>query len=145
LLQNDGETIMTTETVIKPNTVLLAAAKGFTDKMVDTLRDEATIGVHEVDAVLNIKGSITIHPDYVQTQVNKVCPWTFLQVAWNKMPEHVRAACVREVQEVLDGTRPAPELNELKALTKAAVSRVKINVSQTSRGPTKFNGKIWVA
>ena len=136
---------MTTETITKPNTILLAAAKGFTDKITDALRDEATVGTHTIDATLSIKGSLTIHEDYLQTQVNKVCPWTFLQVAWNKMPEHVRAACVREVQEVMEGTRPAPELAELKALTKAAVSRVKADVQQMSRGPTKFNGKIWVA
>lgn len=134
---------MTTETTTK-NTVLLAAAKSFTDKITDALRDEATVGTHEVDGTIAIKGSLTIHEDYDQTQVNKVCPWTFLQVAWNKMPEHVRAACVREVQEVMEGTRPKPELEELKALTKAAVSRVKSDIKQKSRGMAKFNGRVWV-
>ena len=135
---------MITESTTK-NINLLALAKSFTDKVTDKLRDEATAGDYEIEAQVGIRGSLSIYPDYEQTQVNKVCPWTFLQVAWNKMPEHVRAACVREVQEVMEGTRPAPELAELKALTKAAVSRVKADVQQMSRGPTKFNGKIWVA
>jgi hypothetical protein len=134
---------MTTETTTQ-NTVLLALAKSFTDKVTSELRNEVKEGCHEVEGSIAIKGSLTVNGDYLQTQVNKVCPWTFLQVAWNKMPEHVRACCVREVQEVMEGTRPKPELEELKALTKAAVSRVKSDISQWSRGAAKFNGKVWV-
>ncbi len=129
---------------INADAILLAAAKSFTDKVTDQLRDKVTTGTYDVNETLAIKGSLTIHPDYLQTQVNKVCPWTFLQVAWNKMPEHVRAACVREVQGVMDGSIPKPDLDELKALTKAAVSRVAVEVQQTSRGMAKFNGRLWV-
>lgn len=126
------------------NINLLALAKSFTDKVTSDLRDEATAGDYEIEAQVGIRGSMTIHPDYQQTQVNKVCPWTFLQVAWNKMPEHVRAACVREVQGVMDGSIPKPNLDELKVLTKAAVSRVKSDIKQTSRGMAKFNGTVFV-
>jgi hypothetical protein len=135
---------MTTESAIKPNTVLLALAKGFTEKVTKALRDEATAGIHHIEAKVQLDGDLCINEDYEQTQVNKACPWTFLQVAWNKMPEHVRAACCREVVEVVEGTRPKPDLDMLKALTNAAVSRVRASVTQTSRGAAKFNGKIWV-
>lgn len=129
---------------INTDATLLAVAKSFTDKVTSELRDKVTTGSYAVEATIGVKGNLDIHPDYQQTQVNKVCPWTFLQVAWNKMPEHVRNACVREVQEVMEGTRQQPDLDELKALTKAAVSRVKSSVVQTSRGMAKFNGRVWV-
>lgn len=132
-----------TETV-QANMVLLSLAKGFTEKVTKSLRDEASPGTYEIKAKVSLAGHLTINEDYPQTQVNKACPWTFLQVAWNKMPEHVRAACLREVQEVLDGSRPKPDLETLKALTQAAVSRVKADCEQMSRGAAKFNGKIWV-
>lgn len=134
---------MITESTTK-NINLLALAKSFTDKVTDQLRDQATAGDYEIEAQVGISGSLSIYPDYEQTQVNKVCPWTFLQVAWNKMPEHVRAACVREVQGVMDGSIPKPNLDELKVLTKAAVSRVKSDIKQTSRGMAKFNGTVFV-
>jgi hypothetical protein len=134
---------MITESTTK-NINLLALAKSFTDKVTDQLRDQATAGDYEIEAQVGIRGSLSIFPDYEQTQVNKVCPWTFLQVAWNKMPEHVRAACVREVQGVMDGSIPKPNLDELKVLTKAAVSRVKSDIKQTSRGMAKFNGTVFV-
>lgn len=134
---------MITECTSK-NINLLALAKSFTDKVTDQLRDQATVGDYEIEAQVGIRGSLSIYPDYEQTQVNKVCPWTFLQVAWNKMPEHVRAACVREVQGVMDGSIPKPNLDELKVLTKAAVSRVKSDIKQTSRGMAKFNGTVFV-
>lgn len=122
---------------------LLALGKSLTDKRVGTLRDSVSPCVVEVDHDVHVQGKFVVHHDYEQTQVNKVCPWTFLQVAWDKMNAATRNVCVQEVQQLLrEGVKP--DTAELKQVTKTAVDAVKGNVKQNSRGQCKFNGTIWV-
>ena len=123
---------------------LLAVGKSLTDARMRNLRGAVQPDTVYVDAQIGVRGQLVIHQDYEQTQVNKVCPWTFLQVAWNKLNEQTRNACVAEVQGMLRGQTDKPDLAELKAVTKAAVQAVKTDVKQTSKGQVKFNGTIWV-
>lgn len=122
---------------------MLAVGKALTDKRIKAIRDRLSPCVVDLDHTLHVRGELAIHADYKQTQVNKVCPWTFLQVAWNKMNAATRNACVQEVQQMLrDGVKP--DTAELKEVTQVAVDAVKGKVEQTSKGPCKFNGTIWV-
>lgn len=121
---------------------MLAMGKALTDKRIKIIREGLSPCVVEVNSTLHVRGELAIHADYEQTQVNKVCPWTFLQVAWNKMNAATRNACVQEVQQMLrDGAKP--DVAELKEVTQMAVNAVKSKVKQKSKGPCKFNGTIW--
>lgn len=124
---------------------ILAIGKSLTDTRLRKIRNSIEPATVEVDAVVSVQGQLVVHEDYEQTQVNKACPWTMLQVAWNKLNTQTRNACVAEVQAMLRGATPKPDLTELKAITKAAVQAVKTDVKQTSKGQVKFNGTIWVA
>lgn len=122
---------------------LLALGKSLNEKRISALRDRVDPCVVEINHQVSIRGKFVIHEDYEQTQVNKACPWTFLQVAWNKMNAATRNACVQEVQQMLRD-KVKPDLTELKEVTKTAVQAVKSKVKQPSRGQCKFNGTIWV-
>lgn len=139
----DADIALNTERKAGKKVSMLAIGKALTDSKIGKFRDQAEVGIYDVDSMISIKGQFAIHEDYEQTQVNKVCPWTFLQVAWNKMNQQTRNACIQEVQKMLrDDIKP--DVKELKAVTKAAVGAVKKDVKQISRGPCKFNGTIWV-
>jgi len=123
---------------------LLAMGKSLADTRIKKLRDSVSSCVVDINHTINIKGKFVVHADYKQKQVNKVCPWTFLKVAWNKMNAATRNACVQEAQQMIkDGVQP--DLTELKQITKDAVQAIENNTTQTSKGPCKFNGVIWVS
>lgn len=123
---------------------LLALGKSLTDRRISEIRDQVDPCVVTLNHQVNIQGKFVVHADYEQTQVNKACPWTFLQVAWDKMNAATRNACVQEVQQMLRD-KVKPDLTELKKVTKNAVQAVKSDVEQTSRGQCKFNGTIWIS
>lgn len=122
---------------------VVAVGKSLNGARLDSIRSRIGPCVVEINHKIHIQGKFVAHADYEQTQVNKACPWTFLQVAWNKMNTATRNACVQEVQQMLrNGTKP--DLEELKEITKNAVQAIKTNVKQTNKGQCKFNGTIWV-
>lgn len=123
---------------------LLALGKSLTDRRMSKLRDQVDPCVVWLNHTIQMRGQFAVHEDYEQTQVNKACPWTFLQVAWNKMNAATRNACVQEVQQMLRD-KVKPDLKELKEVTKTAVQAVKTNVKQNNKGQCKFNGTIWVS
>lgn len=122
---------------------LLAIGKSLTDRRVRTIREEVDPCVVTLNHTVRVQGEFAVHEDYEQTQVNRVCPWTFLKVAWDKMNANTRNACIQEVQQHLrEGVKP--NITELKEVTQTAVDAVKGQVKQNSKGPCKFNGTIWI-
>jgi len=122
---------------------MLALGKSLTDRRVREIREQVDPCVVTLNHSVHIQGEFVVHEDYEQTQVNKVCPWTFLQIAWDKMNAATRNACIQDAQQMLrEGVKP--DVTELKEVTKSAVDAVKGEVKQTSKGQCKFNGTIWI-
>lgn len=123
---------------------LLVVGKSLTDKRLNDIRDNCWSGVYDLDHVVRIQGRMAIHEDYEQPNPAKACPWTFLQVAWNKMNTATRNACIQEAQRYIrDGVKP--DVKELKVCTQKAVAAVIEETRSTHRGSVVFNGRIWVA
>lgn len=121
---------------------LLAAAKYFNKKRTDLVRDKVQPGEYEVDALVHIEAVMTVKEDYAASQVNKLCPWLLLQLAWNRMPEHVRNACLREAMAIYSGEMERPDTTELKTRTQLAAARANQEVDTVKRGSVIVEGEM---
>ena len=110
-------------------TNILAAAKAVGRAMLTDARDAVEVGVHDIDVLVRITGSLRVGEDYEQQLAAKADPWGLLAVALSKLNGVTLAALVREAQEAAPDNARA-----IKQRAQEALASVKAPTLSPCRG-----------
>lgn len=111
----------------------LALAKAMKGPAVKEASKELPVGEHEIDMLVNVKGTIKRGEDFEQVVHMSVDSWGLLAVALSKL----NGVTVKSLAEEAMKAENADKVSEVKANAKEAIEAVK-----KSLGKQKVNGKV---
>lgn len=119
-----------------PAEVLLALGQY---KSSDAVRDDVAPGTYDVDAIVHVKGTLTVGEDFTRQQVNKIDPWSMIAVLLDKVNGVTMEAVAKEAQDLLDNDEGfADHAKDLKKRTDKSVAGLK----EATRAPARGNAKV---
>ncbi len=128
--------------------VVLALAKMLTDKVVDDARDLIAEGhAYDVEAVIHVRGMLSVGEATLTKQVNKLNPYVLMQVALSKLNGVSVESFVEEVLALQARNIPGketPEFVAIKLSVSAAMEKLTAGVTQRRRGAVAFDGDVVV-
>lgn len=122
-------------------TTILAILKTYSKEEADKARDDAGLqpGKYEVDALVRIKGRLSVGANYESPNVMKLCPWTLFKIALSKCNAATAESIAEEALAALDaGTKV--ETDEIKRSVNRLCERMKRETITPCRGAVRFDG-----
>lgn len=113
----------------------LAILKSITEKDAEEARDLVSPGEYDVDELVRVHGVVSVNKDHEQSNPQRLCPWTLLLVALNRLNGVTVDSLVEEASKLSE-----TEVAELKKKTKRAGEALLGKTVKTQRGTVKFNG-----
>jgi hypothetical protein len=122
-------------------TTLLAILKTFSKEEADEARDAAGLqpGKYEVDALVRIKGRLSVGTNYDADNVMKLCPWRLFKIALSKCNAATAESIAEEALAALDAGTPI-DTEEVKNSVNRLCNRLKRRTLTPCKGAVRFDG-----
>jgi hypothetical protein len=136
MTQDDAVVALRTKSLAK-------AAMAKLGKLTSDDRAALTVGDHEVDVVVRIKGKVNVQADVATHQVNLIDAWALLKLALDKL-NGVTVESI--VDEALSAMENGDELDDggLKAFTMLHLERLERITHKVRSGAVSFTGSYGV-
>ena len=115
-------------TTITP-ALVLAIAKGLSTEDVKVASEEVGVGVHEIDALVRLKGTVKKGEDYEQVVHMKVPHWDVIEVLFSKVNGVTMESVIREAMDL-----PKDRVKSVKKQAEEACKIIKNGAKQTCSG-----------
>lgn len=109
--------------------VPIAIAKAIADKDYKSLSAELTPGVHHVDCVIHLKGTLKKGEPFESAVAAAIDPWSLLHRALSKLNQTTIDSLVEEALKATES-----EVEEVKAKAKKAIERLVAATTRTMPG-----------